>query len=223
VGVWVKICGVTRVDDARAAWHAGADAVGLNFVGGPRQLSIRAATPILEQRPADRTAVALVEWGPSGIEPVLKKTLSAAGVRHLQLYGQITSEVVATSVAEGWLPLIVCRSSTADFSTELARWAGSSSNSGVFGVVLDAHDPNVQGGTGRTLDWKQVAHSLAGFAPRSAPNVILAGGLNPRNIRRAIEVVKPWGVDVSSGVERSPGLKDAEVVAAFIQAARSAS
>ena len=221
--MWVKICGITSGDDARAAWDAGADAIGVNFVAGPRKITTQAAATILESVPAGRTAVALVELAANGCDPALAELLARWGVRQLQVYGRVSSEGVADLAARGWRPIVVCRPVGDDVSPSVVRWLEDPAAAGVFAILIDAHDPLRPGGTGQMLDWVQVAGVRREAFRRNGPPMILAGGLNPDNVARAIEIVRPWGVDVSSGVESAPGKKDPRAVAAFIKSARAAS
>jgi len=238
MAVWVKICGITNVDDARAGWDAGADAIGLNFVAGPRRIALAQAPAILEATPTERTAVALVQIGPEGVDPVLGEMLSAHGVTHLQIYDPIDpsrspspplplspSAVsgVAVLANAGWQPVVVCRTVPGRLAESLAPWIHGPAATALFGILLDAHDPSRAGGTGKTLDWNEVAQFASDSARKDIPRLILAGGLIPGNVQRAVQVAHPWGVDVSSGVEREPGHKDHRAVAAFVRAAKAAS
>jgi phosphoribosylanthranilate isomerase len=94
---------------------------------------------------------------------------------------------------------------------------------GVSGVLLDAFSPTARGGSGRRFDWDLVAGAREAGALDGAPPIILAGGLTPQNVRAAIRRLQPWGVDVSTGVETSPGVKSAEKISRFVAAIRSAS
>lgn len=219
--VWVKICGITRVEDARAAWEAGADAIGLNFVGGPRRLSPEQALPILDARPAGLTAVALVELEAPGVEPRLADLLWEHDVRHLQTYGQVSGKKLAELATKGWQPIMVCRSKPGELAASLAPWLQPPS-ANLFAILLDALDPTQKGGTGRKLDWDEAAAVCRKASNEAGPRFILAGGLSPNNVRQAVEQVSPWGVDVASGVESEAGRKDPQAMSAFVRSAKAA-
>ena len=219
--VWVKVCGITRPEDARAAFEAGADAIGLNFVGGPREITLEAASAILEATPEDRVAVILVTLGPDGVKPSIDELLRAYGVRHVQMYGDVSPENVSRLVDRGYRLLLVCRLGADDLRSTLERAAGELASDDLFALVLDAHAPGKQGGTGKTLDWEAIAAAEARRELDGLPPIVLAGGLTLDNVGRAIRTVRPWGVDVSSGVESIPGKKDHQAVADFIRAARN--
>lgn len=198
----VKICGITRLEDALAAARLGADALGFNFwPGSKRYLAPAAARAIIQALPPFVSTVGVL------VNPSLEEATSAAadsGVQLLQLHGDEPPELCAR------LPLPVLkgiRVTGPESVVLLGRYAG------VAGFLLDAPTPGF-GGSGRTFDWSLVA----GVAARST--VILAGGLTPANVAEAIRQVGPYAVDVASGVESAPGLKDHEALARFIAAAK---
>ena len=222
MAVWVKICGVTGVEDARAALEAGADAIGLNFVGGPRKVTDAVAQTILEVVPPGRVVVALVTLGPDGLQPPRADLFDAYGVRHLQVYGTASSENINRLLRRDYRPLMVCRPGRGGVRASLDAALSGLVPGDLFAVVLDAHAPGQQGGTGKTLDWQALAQARERGEWCGVPPVILAGGLTPQNVGKAIEIVRPWGVDVSSGVESGPGRKDREALFAFVRAAKGA-
>jgi phosphoribosylanthranilate isomerase len=202
-GVRVKICGVTRLEDALAAVRLGADALGFNFwPGSKRYLAPAAARAIVRALPPFVAAVGVL------VDPTRDEALRAAeasGVGVLQLHGDETPELCAA------LPLPVVKAIRVDGARALAALASYE----VSAFLLDAPGPGY-GGTGRTFDWA-LAHEAA-----AAARVILAGGLGPDNVAEAVATVRPYGVDVASGVERAAGVKDEELVARFIRAAKEA-
>ncbi len=204
VNVKVKICGVTRLEDALAAARLGADALGFNFWPGSRRyVAPEVAREIVRRLPPFVTAVGVL------VDPSRDEALRAAarsGVQVLQLHGDEPPELCAA------LPLPVVKALRVAGPASLAAMAAYD----VAGFLLDAPSPGY-GGSGATFDW-----ALAREAARSV-RVILAGGLRPENVADAIRAVAPWGVDVASGVEASPGVKDEAKVAAFLRAAREAS
>lgn len=233
----VKICGITSVADAIAAAEVGADAIGLNFVGGPRRVSLQTARAILEVLPPLVTPVALVRADAAGLPRELLELFGAFRVAHLQVYGTAggppagganadelpAPPVWASLVAAGFRVLSVLAVKDAGFADRLAEWGRRPMQCRPCAVVLDAYDPDRAGGTGRTFCWDWVAQARSSGSTVWPP-ILLAGGLNPDNVAEAVRLVRPYGVDVSSGVECAglPGRKDPEKIAAFVRNARTA-
>jgi phosphoribosylanthranilate isomerase len=197
----VKICGVTRLEDAMLAVELGASAVGFVFwPGSPRAIDAPRARLITERLPAFVIPVGVFVDQP--VETV-REIADAAGLRAIQLHG---TEAVETYGALAWpvIKAIPMRGGVRppELLTLPARVT----------PLLDAHDPVRLGGTGRTIDW-QVAASIAAERP-----IILSGGLRPANVAEAIATVRPHAVDVASGVESAPGVKDAARLKAFFTA-----
>lgn len=200
--VRVKICGVTRLEDALAAVRLGADALGFNFWPGSRRFIAPAvAKEIIRRLPPLVTSVG-VFVDPSHDEAVAAAAIS--GVQVIQLHGG-ESPVLCRSFQLPVLKAIPVGGPEALEAVD--RYAG------LAGLLLDAPSPG-HGGSGRPCHWP-TARALGGRAP-----VILAGGLHPGNVAEAIAAVRPYGVDVASGVEQSPGVKDHELLARFIRAAK---
>ena len=196
----VKICGITRVEDALAAAEAGADAIGLVFVEtSPRCVSAERARAITAALPPFITVVGLFVDAPAAR---VREVLGQVPLDLLQFHGRESPE----DCQQYGYPYIraVRMAPGADLSAEARRYAQAA------GLLLDAYDPQLAGGTGATFDWARVPRDL------NKP-VILAGGLTPENVGRAIQAVRPYAVDVSSGVEQSKGIKDAAKIAAFIR------
>jgi phosphoribosylanthranilate isomerase len=224
VSLRVKICGITSLEDALAAVDAGADAIGLNLVGGPRCLDVLSARSILRSLPPLVTPVLLVRLESGIISGRLSAVLVECRVSHLQLYGDVTAESVRRLLDQGIraMPVVAVRDRC--FAEELAGWGGGGPGCCPPAVVLDAYDPAREGGTGRTFRWDWVAQVRQSGEASRWPRVILAGGLRPDNVAEAVRVVRPYGVDVSSGVEvdAQPGRKDREKLIAFVRNAREA-
>jgi phosphoribosylanthranilate isomerase len=202
--LWVKICGVTSVDQARVCVEAGADAIGVNLVpSSPRRIATDRAREIAEAM-AGRTLVVAVVADLSLQE--LGRVRSDTGIRWLQLSGSEEPELVAELQPEAYKGI---RIGSAEDVSLAARYSGDR-------VLVDAKVEGALGGTGRSFDW-----SLVSELARTR-RVVLAGGLRPDNVARAVAVVRPFGVDVASGIERAPGDKDPEAVRRFIEQARSA-
>lgn len=218
----IKICGITTPDDAVAAAAAGADAIGLNFVGGPRQIDTAQAALILRELPVFCTPVALVDVTHGDIPDDLLELLGRHWVSHVQLYGRVAPDTLVRLRADGFQPILVQHVVPGRFPNDIAALLVEVLDAPPAAVLLDAYREGQMGGTGQTLDWQVVADARAAGAFRVWPPIILAGGLNPENVAEAVRTVRPWGVDVSSGVESSVGRKDVAKMAAFVANARSA-
>lgn len=212
----VKICGITRAEDAELAINLGASALGFNFYPpSPRYIAPEAAWEIIGRVPPLVMTVGIFA-DESDIERVLS-VASEAGVSAIQLHGgPLTpgpSPIGRGGTAKRWVrgyPLI--RAVTVDDAFEPESLRNIDANA----VLLDAPHPLLKGGTGRTIDWAKARE-----ATRYA-RVILAGGLTPENVGEAIRQVRPFAVDVASGVESSSGVKDESKLRAFFTAVRDA-
>lgn len=211
MGVRVKICGITNPADAEQAAALGADMVGLNFYAkSPRWIDEARARAILGVIPSHVEPVALFVNEPL---PYVQRTVQMLAIRTVQIHGDI---------GECLLPGMRCipafpvrdAGSLKHIQAYLERLR--SLGDAPFAILVDAHVAGLHGGTGQTAPW----HLLADFNP-GVP-VILAGGLTPDNVADAIRIVRPYAVDVASGVEASPGKKDADKMRRFIDAVRNA-
>jgi phosphoribosylanthranilate isomerase len=196
----VKICGFTGVADAVCAAELGVDAIGLVFYpSSPRNVSIEQAAIISKALPAFVSVVALfVDAEPA----LIREVLSKVRVDCLQFHGDETADSCRL-YDKSYIKAIRMRP-----GTDIARLAAQYHDAA--GLLLDAYHPGIQGGSGSGFDWDLIPQC------RSLP-IILAGGLTPENAREAIKVVKPYALDVSSGVEAGKGIKDAAKMAAFIR------
>jgi phosphoribosylanthranilate isomerase len=210
----VKICGITRVEDAVACADAGVDWIGLNFhPASPRFVRFATAMQILAALPASVRAVGVFVDRPAA---EVVEFAGELGLEIVQLHGREPAEDLVTL---GHLELIRAfgldgPSAWAEVSEYLAR--ASSLGRPPDAVLVDAANSGRSGGTGA-----KIADDVLDRLP-SLPRLILAGGLTPSNVAERVTRVRPWMVDVASGVESSPGVKDASKVAAFVSAARSA-
>jgi phosphoribosylanthranilate isomerase len=210
--VRIKICGVTTPEDARFAGEAGADAVGLNFYPkSPRFVTPSQAAAIVRALPAFAAPVGVFVGMP------LRQVCAVAfqlGLRGVQTYDDQPTAEDAFPFAH--VPAF--RISKAEQLTAIAAWvrAEQAAGRGPAAVLIDAHVPGQVGGTGHKAPWELLAGIDLG-----AP-LILAGGLTPENVTEAITLVRPWGVDVASGVESAPGRKDSEKIVRFVRAVRDA-
>jgi len=201
----VKICGITRAEDGLEAAQAGAHAIGLVFQrASPRWVNVERARAIVQRLPPFVTAVGLfVDPQPDEVDRVLREV----PLNLLQFHGDEPAQFCASFD----LPYIkACRVAG---GTDLLQYAAL--HRFAKGLLLDAFVNDAHGGTGRSFDWRLI--------PRDLPlPVVLAGGLTSVNVGEAIRLVRPWAVDVSSGVEIKPGVKDATKIAAFMREVRDA-
>jgi phosphoribosylanthranilate isomerase len=207
VSVHVKICGVTRLEDARAAGAAGADALGLNFYPrSPRYVEPATAAALARTRPALGAVVGVfVNESPE----VIRARVRDCGLTAVQLHGDEPPEACA-----GFgVPII--KALRVRGPEDVARARTYLGAGDVATLLLDGAAPGYGGG-GITFDWSLVARLTEAGVP-----VLVAGGLNPGNVAEAVRATRPYGVDVASGVEASPGIKDVEAVRAFVRAAKA--
>jgi phosphoribosylanthranilate isomerase len=206
----VKVCGLTRHQDAVVAVEAGAAFLGTILAPGFRRtVAPEAAAAIFRGLPARRVGV----FVGGGRDEVLRAA-QAAGAEVLQLHGDESPELAAELRAAGFAVWKAVRPRDADeFAAAAARYADA-----VDAILVDGFNPAAAGGTGTAFPWYEVASRRAGL-PRSVA-LIAAGGLNPGNVAEAARVLRPDVVDVSSGVESAPGVKDAEAVRGFVAAVR---
>ena len=198
----VKICGITRPEDGLVAARCGADAIGLVFYGpSPRAVDLDDARAIVAALPAFVTVTALFV-DPAADE--VRAVLDAVAVDLLQFHGDEPASF-CRSFGRRYIKAVRMRD-----DIDLAVTAQAYDDSA--GLLLDAFREDVAGGTGERFDWART--------PKDLPlPVVLAGGLDPANITEAIRTVQPWAVDVSSGVERGKGIKDARKIEQFIRGA----
>jgi phosphoribosylanthranilate isomerase len=205
--VEIKICGVTNVEDARVCAALGASMIGFNFYpNSPRYVEPKIAAKIIKAIPSAVCAVGVfVDAGTEEIRNIAKR----AGIRCVQLHGRSPPET-ASNLA-GKFRVIRAFSTNPQFRPEEISLFGDCD------VLVDAHHPNLRGGTGLTCDWTaaRTTRSFARF-------FILSGGLNERNVGQAIATVSPHAVDVCSGVESAPRVKDHHALGNFVSAVRAA-
>lgn len=200
-----KICGITRIDDALAAAEAGADAIGLVFYDkSPRAVDVRQARVILDALPPFVTSVGLFV---NASRCFVGEVLDAVPLDVLQFHGDESPEQCGGH-GRPWFKALRVQPGM-DLRAQAARYPGAQA------ILLDAFVPGVPGGTGERFDWSLIPSDL----PKP---LILAGGLTPDNVGEAIARVRPYGVDVSGGVEAAKGLKDVSKVSAFLQRVRLA-
>lgn len=200
-GVFVKICGITSVEDARAAVSAGADAVGMILAPSPRQVDVATATRIADSVRGEALVVGVFR---DHLAAEVIDTAAEIGLDAVQLHGHETT--LTSRTVHAAVPILIRACSIEDpSSTDLA-------GHGADVVMLDSPLP----GSGQPFDWTLVGDLTRRF------RILLAGGLRPGNVAEAIRIVRPWGVDVGSGVESEPGRKDHDKISAFVAEARAA-
>lgn len=216
MSVWIKICGIRDVPTALAVAASGADAIGLNFYPpSPRHLPVAAAREIVDQLPDGVTPVG-VFVNHSAAE--IRETCRSCGITTVQLHGDEPASLIGE--LEEFHVIRALRTKT-DLSgiarEELAGYQQRRAKPWAW--LVDARVPHLYGGSGEVVDWDALAAS-----DRSQwPPLILAGGLTPENVGEAARTVRPWGVDVASGVEGTPGVKNLDLVKRFVERIRDAS
>lgn len=201
---WIKICGVTQLADAERAVELGADALGLNFVhGSRRRISVERARPLVE---AVRGRVELVAVVADPTDAEIKELREDLGIAWLQLHGQEPAPRVSRLLPHAFKAVAI--EDAAD-ARRAASFPGER-------LLVDTKVGAGSGGTGKVFDWQLVTELSR------ERRLILAGGLTHRNVGAAIRALAPYGVDVASGVESAPGIKDPELLAEFMRAARRA-
>lgn len=202
----VKVCGITNLEDALAALEAGADMLGFNFYArSPRYVTPAVARRLIEQLPAGVSCVGVFvnEAAPSAVERIAREALVGA----VQMHGDETPEFCAG--LRGLTTIKALRVGPGYSVESAARYQTDA-------VLLDAYVADAWGGTGHTFDWK-----LASLTREAVPRLFLAGGLKPDNVAEAVAAVRPYAVDVCSGVETSPGRKSPQLMRSFIEQVRS--
>jgi phosphoribosylanthranilate isomerase len=199
--VRVKICGITNGQDALAAARSGVSALGFVFSKSPRKVTPERARSIIENIPPLLQTVGVfvdepTEW--------IRDVADYCGLDMVQLHGRETPSACKSLAPRAVKAFRIQRPSDVH---EISSYKGV-----VRGVLLDSRVRGAAGGTGRSFDWALALEARAYGIP-----LLLAGGLNPHNIRKALRMLNPFGVDVSSGVERAPGIKDEQLIRLFMK------
>ncbi len=203
---FIKICGITNLEDALAAVDAGADALGFNFYpASSRYIRPQNARKIIDQLPAHVLTVGVFvnEKTPAS----LRKIANEAGVAALQLHGDESLDYCHSLADQYVIKALAVGNNFAVHQT---------TDYDVRAIMLDAKVSNLRGGTGRVIDWS-IAQKVATLIPR----LFLAGGLSPENVKEAIDAVNPYAVDACSALEKAPGQKDHVRMNAFIKSVRA--
>lgn len=204
----IKVCGITRPEDAQHAAALGVDAIGLVFYApSPRAVTVEQASAVVAALPPFVTVVGLFV---NAAQDELRNVLDQVPIDVLQFHGDESPED-CEGCNRPFIKAIRMRDGV-DLQAEANRFASAS------GLLLDAYQPGVPGGTGESFEWSRVPGASKGGV---AKPVILAGGLTPANVGEAISVVQPYAVDVSGGVESEKGIKDHSKMAEFVKAVRA--
>jgi phosphoribosylanthranilate isomerase len=218
--MWIKICGNTSLEDARFAADSGADAVGFVFAPSPRRVDADTVRSITSQLPPQ-----LEKYGvfvDAGFDEIVS-TVAMCGLTGVQIH-RSADELLPSRLrrhfaqSPAWIKILqVLHYKKHGFEQQMAEL---SLNSTVDGVLVDSSTARAVGGTGTSFDWLEARNTFLRTAPHL--RLIAAGGLAPENVKQAIQILRPWGVDVVSGVESAPGKKDPQRVLAFIRSAQEA-
>ena len=203
---WIKICGITQAQDALQAAELGADAIGVNFYPkSPRAISVANLANLVEGLP-ERVDVVALFVNPTA--ELVREVLGTGVVDLLQFHGEESADF-CEQFEMPYMKVVAVRADS-DLKSELAKYQSAKY------ILLDSFDPILLGGTGKTFDWGKVSE----LSEQQQSRLVIAGGLQPENVREAIEAVHPFGVDVSSGVEASKGIKDISKMKSFIEGVR---
>ena len=239
MSLWIKICGNTSLDDALLAADAGADAVGFVFAPSPRRVTREQVAAIVPQLPLSLEKIGVFVDASFG---EIDATIEAAGITGVQLHFVATLELTArlrTRFGPALRILRVVHFDTHQFAGESSFVSGHDfsraknavgaegglapegpfTDPNIDAILVDSRTATAAGGTGQTFDWSGARSTLFRDVDRQK-RLVAAGGLTPANVAEAITTLRPWGVDVVSGVEATPGRKDPAKVRAFIANAR---
>jgi len=220
MSLWIKICANTSLEDATIAAEAGADAVGFVFAPSPRRVTAEQAAVIVPRLPANIEKIGV--FVDASVDEIAA-TVEAVGLTGVQLHSMVTAEETAKLRARFGPGLRILR--VVHFDARAGKLikkqiAEHARNPHVDAVLVDSRTVAAVGGTGAAFDWAIARKTL--FQGAKEWKLIAAGGLNPANVAEAIAMLRPWGVDVVSGVESAPGKKDPKKVREFVARARAA-
>ena len=220
MSIWIKICGNTSLADAMLAVEAGADAVGFVFAPSPRQVTVAEVATIIPQLPATIEKIGV--FVDAGLDEIVS-TARSCGLTGIQLHFEADQQLPARireQLGPGLRLLRVIHFSAETARQHAAQIAEHARNPNLDAVLVDSRTALAAGGTGVAFDWSEARKTI--FAGISGLRLVAAGGLHPANVVEAIAVLRPWGVDVASGVETVPGYKDPAKVQEFVTIARKA-
>lgn len=221
--MWVKICANTNLDDAKLAAELGADALGFVFAAASsRRVTPEQVAPIVQELPE---AIEKVGVFAELDLPSIRAAVQYAGLTAVQLHGEYNPELILGLRKELGSPVTILQTLHWQVTAGLEQGEAFEASARRIAedklaarLLVDAKTASESGGTGTAFDWSLARASIE-IARRGMP-IVLAGGLRPENVAEAIRTLRPWGVDVASGVESSPGKKDPEKLQAFITNAR---
>ena len=214
--IWVKICANTSLEDARGAAEAGANAVGFVFAPSPRRVTVEQVASIVPHLPMELEKIGVFV---DATAEQISAAARACGLTGVQLHSGVYTDVAAELRERLGANIRIVR--VLHFENGAEEQAGAmAADRNTDAVLVDSRTATAMGGTGLTFDWKRARESLFGHGHTT--KFIVAGGLTPDNVAEAIATLRPWGVDVASGVEAAPGRKDPAKVREFIAAARRA-
>ncbi len=218
MSLWIKICANTSLEDASLAVDAGADAVGFVFAPSPRRVTATQVAAIVAHLPA--TVEKIGVFVDAGLDEI-EETVRASGLTGVQLHSDVGSDVPARLRRSFGSALRILR--VIHFGLGAGEGAAAIAlDANVDAVLVDSRTATAVGGTGIAFDWQKARASVFRNAESRLGRMVVAGGLNPANVSEAIATLKPWGVDVVTGVEATPGKKDPAKVREFIVRARAA-
>lgn len=214
--MWIKICANTNLDDALLAADAGADALGFVFAPSPRRVTAEQVAAITPHLPQSIEKIGVFVDTPFA---EIIRTIELCSLTGVQLHGTTWSNIPDQLRAHccSSLRILHVVHFNSNAANEIQRLAQIPS---IDAILIDSRTANAVGGTGTTFDWKAAQESL--FTKDRTLKLIAAGGLTPLNVAEAIRLLAPWGVDVASGVELSPGKKDPAKIRAFLHNTRAA-
>ena len=216
--IWVKICANTSLEDAQLAAEAGADAVGFVFAPSPRRVSIEQAATIAARLPAGLEKIGVFVDASLG---EVCATVNACGLTGVQLHSAVAPGLTAQLRERLGAQVGILR--VVHFGADAAEQARPiAADPNVDAILVDSCSATAAGGTGVTFNWTDARTALFQNG-ETRRRLIAAGGLTPDNVREAVAVLRPWGVDVASGVEAAPGRKDPEKVRRFVAEVRASS
>jgi len=220
MSLWIKICANTSLADAMVTADAGADAVGFVFAPSPRRMTVEQVAAIVPELPAKIEKIGVFVG--SCVDEIAA-TVEVAGLTGVQLHSEVTADETTKLRARfgpGLRILRVVHFEAGAPEHAVAATQDASLDESVDAILVDSRTATAVGGTGKSYDWAEARRAVFGVMKET--KMVVAGGLTPENVAEAIATLRPWGVDVVSGVEAAPGRKDAAKVRAFIANARAA-
>ena len=213
--IWVKICANTSLEDAQLAAEAGADAVGFVFAPSPRRVTAAQVAEITPHLPTNLEKIGV--FVDASLEEICS-AVRACGLTGVQLHCETAPELPGQLRRELGTQIRVV--SVVHFGPQAGEAAKKiAGDANIDAILVDSRTATMVGGTGVAFNWNEAREDL--FGSQGAVKLIAAGGLTPDNVREAIDTLRPWGVDVVSGVEAAPGRKDPEKVRRFVANARA--